>query len=92
MNLCIGANIRQLRQKAGISQEALAGVLGISVQAVSKCEFTFSIEGTVKVSVGGVENEQDVSVEDEKGSLTVYKVGGKWYMAIIPAGQTDIGM
>lgn len=65
---------------------------GIDVQAVSKCEFTFSIEGTVKVSVGGVENEKDVSVEDEKGSLTVYKVGGKWYMAIIPAGQTDIGM
>ena len=44
------------------------------------------------MSVGGVENEQDVSVEDEKGSLTVYKVGGKWYMAIIPAGQADIGM
>lgn len=38
MNLCIGTNIRQLRQKAGISQEALAGVLGISVQAVSKWE------------------------------------------------------
>lgn len=38
MNLCIGTNIRRLRQKAGISQEALAGVLGISVQAVSKWE------------------------------------------------------
>lgn len=65
---------------------------GIDVQAASKCEYTVSIEGTIKVSVGGVESEQDVSVEDEKGSLTVYKVGGKWYMAIIPAGQTDIGM
>ena len=65
---------------------------GIDVQAASKCEYTVSIEGTVKVSVGGVENEKDVSVEDEKGSVTVYKVGGKWYMEIIPAGQTDIGM
>ncbi|HIW04344.1 MAG TPA: hypothetical protein H9692_06460 [Firmicutes bacterium] len=65
---------------------------GIDVQAASNCEYTASIEGTIKVSVGGVENEQDVSVEDEKGSVTVYKVGGKWYMAIIPAGQTDIGM
>ena len=65
---------------------------GIDVQAASNCEYTASIEGTIKVSGGGVENEQDVSVEDEKGSVTVYKVGGKWYMEIIPAGQTDIGM
>ena len=65
---------------------------GIDVQAASKCEYTVSIEGTVKVSVGGVENEKDVSAEDEKGSVTVYKVGGKWYMEIVPAGQTDIGM
>ena len=65
---------------------------GIDVQAASNCEYTVSIEGTVKVSVGGVENEKDVSAEDEKGSVTVYKVGGKWYMEIVPAGQTDIGM
>lgn len=65
---------------------------GIDVQAASKCEYTVSVEGTIKVSVGGVESEQDVSVEDEKGSMTVYKVGGKWYMGIIPAGQTDIGI
>ena len=65
---------------------------GIDVQAASKCEYTVSIEGTIKVSVGGVENEKDVSAEDEKGSVTVYKVGGKWYMEIIPAGQTDVGM
>ncbi len=64
---------------------------GIDVQAASNCEYTVSIEGTIKVSVGGVENEQDVSVEDEKDTVTVYKVGGKWYMDIIPAGQLDSG-
>ena len=64
---------------------------GIDVQAASNCEYTASIEGTIKVSVGGVENEQDVSAEDEKGSVTVYKVGGKWYMEIILAGELDSG-
>ena len=64
---------------------------GIDVQAASKCEYTVSIEGTVKVSVGGVENEQEVSVEDEKDTVTVYKVGGKWYMEIILAGELDSG-
>ena len=38
LNILVRRKIRQLRQKAGISQEALAGVLGISVQAVSKWE------------------------------------------------------
>ena len=64
---------------------------GIDVQAASECEYTVSIEGTIKVSIGGVENEQDVSVEDEKDTVTVYKVGGKWYMEIILAGELDSG-
>ena len=33
-----------------------------------------------------------MSVQDEKDTVTVFKVDGKWYRAIIPAGQTDIGM
>ncbi|MBP3293762.1 MAG: helix-turn-helix transcriptional regulator [Clostridia bacterium] len=38
MNLKIGAVIRELRTKHGITQEKLAGHLGISVQAVSRWE------------------------------------------------------
>lgn len=65
---------------------------GIDIQAVSECEYTYSAEGTVKVSVGGVESEQQINAQDETGSATVFKVGGKWYMEIVLSGQTDIGM
>ncbi|MBQ8399200.1 MAG: helix-turn-helix transcriptional regulator, partial [Clostridia bacterium] len=38
MDLPIGKNIKELRQKAGLTQRALANDLQVSVQAVSKWE------------------------------------------------------
>ena len=38
MNIKIGEKIRQLRQRDGRKQEDLAGVLGVSPQAVSRWE------------------------------------------------------
>lgn len=38
MNIRLGAKIRELRKRKGISQEVLAQVLGVSFQAVSKWE------------------------------------------------------
>ena len=38
MDLPIGKNIKALRQKAGLTQRALANDLQVSVQAVSKWE------------------------------------------------------
>lgn len=38
MNLNIGNKIRRLRKSKNLSQEALAGLLGVSFQAVSKWE------------------------------------------------------
>lgn len=65
---------------------------GINVEAASLCEYTYSTEGSITVTIDGKEVEKDMSVQDEKDTVTVYKVDGKWYRAIIPAGQTDIGM
>lgn len=65
---------------------------GINIEAVSLCEYTYSTEGSRIVTVDGKEEEEDMSVQDEKETVTVFKVDGKWYRAIIPAGQTDIGM
>ena len=38
MSLTIGKQIKNLRQRKGITQEALADAMGISPQAVSKWE------------------------------------------------------
>lgn len=38
MKICIGENIRELRSAAGMTQETLAEMTGVSVQAVSKWE------------------------------------------------------
>ncbi len=65
---------------------------GINVEAVSKCEYTYSTEGSITVTIDGKEVEQDMNSQDAKGTTTVYKVDGKWYMEIIPAGLTNTGM
>ena len=65
---------------------------GINIEAASLCEYTYSTEGSITVTIDGKEVEKDMSVQDEKDTVTVFKVDGKWYRAIIPAGQTDIGM
>lgn len=43
MELSLGKKIRELRKARGVTQEELAGALGISFQAVSKWETEYSL-------------------------------------------------
>ena len=61
------------------------------MEALSKCEYTYSTEGSITVTIDGEEVEQDMNSQDVKGTTVVYKVDGKWYMEIIPAGLTNTG-
>ncbi len=50
-NIHIGSRIRELRKKKGITQEALAAVMGVSPQAVSKWESGSSYPDTEMIPV-----------------------------------------
>ena len=63
---------------------------GINIEALSNYSVTYSIKATVKITVDGASTETDASVEDETASGTVYKIDGKWYGEIVPAGSADI--
>ena len=81
-----------------VSEEELAaakedmGAIGEKVEAIEKCKVVFSYEVTVTITVDGNEVTNTDSAEDEEAEPVVYKIDGKWYVGIVPAGQTDIGM
>ena len=62
---------------------------GINVEAVSKCEYTYSTEGSIVVNKDGTETEEDMSAQDRTGIAVVYKIGGKWYHQVVRAGVTN---
>jgi len=61
-NINIGNKIRELRKKKGITQEALASVLSVSPQAVSKWEsgLTYPDMGMIPVIAGYFEVSMDI--------------------------------
>ncbi len=46
MTICFGENIKKLRIERGLTQEALAGFLGVSFQTISKCSCTVRKQAT----------------------------------------------
>lgn len=61
-NINIGSKIRELRKKKGITQEALASVLSVSPQAVSKWEsgLTYPDMETIPIIAGYFEVSMDI--------------------------------
>ena len=55
---------------------------GIDIEEICNFSFVFSAEFSMTVTVEGVEETIEDSVTDENVDGTVYKIGGKWYVAI----------
>lgn len=77
-----------------VSEEELAaakeamGEIGEKVEAIEKCKVVYSYEVTVTITVDENEVTTTDSAEDEEAEPVVYKIDGKWYIGIVPAGGT----
>lgn len=67
MNIKIGEKIRQLRQRDGRKQEDLAGVLGVSPQAVSRWEANGGYPDMELIPA--IANYFNVSIESFSGTV-----------------------
>ena len=58
---------------------------GIDIEEICNFSLVYSAEASMTVTVEGVEETFEEPVTDENLDGTVYKIGGKWYMEIVPA-------
>lgn len=68
----IGLKIRQLRQQAGLSQERLAEMVGVTFQQVQKYESGFTTLNILKLQQ--ISNALNVSVMDFFGNQSVQQI------------------
>ncbi len=77
-----------------VSEEELAaakedmGAIGEKVEAIEKCKLVYSYEITITLTADGNEVTTTDSAEDEEAEPVVYKIDGKWYIDIVPAGES----